>query len=374
MPCIYCHSIGHFTDEHILARAFAGPGKDWMLIDLVCAACNKLFSTYERAWTSAPDEAMARIYWGPSGRERQDVAYQIHPSEHVFLISDVDPIAYEVDILRGLHPHFRPQIVLTSSGAIPHASDASDLPRFMKALDAFLNKREITVQKQRSNSFRIATMASRDDFRVEGMELRSRPAGAWLDRFPPLQGVARDPRVSVDAHGRLRIRAASMKQASAMMQAILAQGTLSAPGGTVQAGEYLVAVRSKLVPSKVNRAVAKTLVNYATDEFGSAWIGGKAFRPILDYCLGRIGDDPNAPFVGVLNRPSGIREVDEAPPNRHVLALAAGRGRVVGLVRLYGSSTWRVHLGPAPAGTTPFKRSVWIDFNGPGRVPPLAAG
>jgi hypothetical protein len=42
-----------------------------MLKDLVCGECNKLFSTYERAWTSAPGEAIARIYWGPAGRKRK---------------------------------------------------------------------------------------------------------------------------------------------------------------------------------------------------------------------------------------------------------------------------------------------------------------
>src|SRR4051812_9013903 len=82
--CIYCDRPGPFDDEHVLARAFAGPGENWMLKDLVCRKCNHLFSTYERAWTSAPGEAAARIHWGPAGRERKGVAYQVHPSEHVF--------------------------------------------------------------------------------------------------------------------------------------------------------------------------------------------------------------------------------------------------------------------------------------------------
>jgi 5-methylcytosine-specific restriction endonuclease McrA len=76
--CVYCGSDGPFTDEHVLARAFAGPNENWMLKDLVCAKCNKLFSTYERAWTSAPGEASARINWGPAGRKRKGVAFQAH--------------------------------------------------------------------------------------------------------------------------------------------------------------------------------------------------------------------------------------------------------------------------------------------------------
>lgn len=30
---VYCGSKGPFTDEHVLARAYAGPGENWMLKD-----------------------------------------------------------------------------------------------------------------------------------------------------------------------------------------------------------------------------------------------------------------------------------------------------------------------------------------------------
>jgi hypothetical protein len=133
MACIYCGSAGPFDDEHVLARAFAGPGENWMLHELVCAKCNRLFSTYERAWTSAPAEAMARIYWGPAGRERDGRAYQVHPSEHVFLVTQDDPVSYEVDILRGIQPRLRAQLILTDAGPSVHASAEKDFERLAAA-------------------------------------------------------------------------------------------------------------------------------------------------------------------------------------------------------------------------------------------------
>jgi hypothetical protein len=372
MICVYCSSSGPFTDEHVLARAFAGPGEDWMLVGLVCGKCNKLFSTYERAWTAAPGEGTARIYWGPSGRERKGRAYQVHPSEHVFLISPQDSIAYEVDILRGIEPRLRPRLVLSSAGISVRASAMEDLARFKRALDAFLPNREITIQKRRrpgKDRYRIAILSDADTFAVKRIEWRSKPVQAWLDRFPEGLLVSPDPRVSVDAHGRLRIRARSVKQATSLMSAILAQGHVTSAGGTFQAGTYSVALRSVYDVGKIHRAVAKTLINYAVDMFGPAWIAEPSFRPVLDFCLGRIGDPPGAPFVGVLDRLTGIRAIDDAPPERHVLALCCNRKRVVGLLRLYGGSVYRLHIGPAPAGTEPFTKAVWIDFNGPGRVP-----
>lgn len=343
-----------------------------MLVGLVCGKCNHLFSTYERAWTAAPGEGTARIYWGPSGRERQGRAYQVHPSEHVFLMSPQDPVAYEVDILRGIEPRLRPQFVLSSAGISVHASASEDVARFKQALDAFLPNRELTIQKRRrpgKDRYRVAILSDADTFAVKQIEWRSKPVLAWLDRFPEGLPILPDPRVSVDAHGRLRIRAQSVKQATSLMSAILEQGHVTSAGGTFPAGTYTVAFRSVYDVGKVHRAVAKTLVNYAVDTLGPAWIAEAGFRPVLDFCLGRIANPPGAPFVGVLERKTGIRAIDDAPAERHALALCCNGDRVIGLLRLYGGSVYRLHIGCAPPGTEAFIRTVWIDFNGPGRVP-----
>jgi hypothetical protein len=181
--------------------------------------------------------------------------------------------------------------------------------------------------------------------------------------------ISPDPRVSVDAWGRLRIRARSLKQAISLLSAVRAQGHVTSPGGTFQAGTFTIALQAVYDVDKVQRAVAKTLINYVVDTFGPAWIAEPGFRPVLDFCLGRIADPSGAPFVGVLDRATGVRAIDDAPAERHALALCCNRERVVGLLRLYGGSVYRVHIGPAPAGTESFTRAEWIDFNGPGRVP-----
>lgn len=376
MTCIYCGSTGPFNDEHVLARAFAGGGENWMLRDeRVCKSCNTLFSTYERAWTSAPGESLARIYWGPSGRERDGRAYQVHPSEHVFLIADGDPVSYEVEILRGIEPRLRAQVIATADALSIHASAEEDFVRLATASQAFLREREITVQKRHEpgpNRFRVAVFNSDADFGLARIELRPRPAAVWLDRFPVGMPGAPAPRLSIDAFNRLRLRATGLGQAGAFLRRLLAEQLTAAPAHTWQPGTYRVRVRSKADVPRIFRAVAKTAVNYATDEFGTAWISAPGFRPILDYCLGRREDPPGKPFVGILQRPSGIPAVDQAPPERHALALASDGRRVIGLVRLYGGSVYRVHIGPAPACTEPFQRAVWIDYRGVGRVPPLS--
>lgn len=376
MACFYCSSMGPFNDEHVLARAFAGGGENWMLRDdKVCKACNTLFSTYERAWTSAPGESIARSYWGPSGREREGRAYQVHPSEHVFLIANGDPVSYEADILRGIEPRLRAQVIATADTLAVHASAEEDFARLAKASQAFLRDREITVQKRREPGplrFRVAVFSGDADFSIERIELRSKPTPVWLDRFPIGMPVAADPRLSIDAFNRLRLRATGLKQAASFLRRLLADPLSAAPAHALQPGSYQVAVRSRHDTPRVLRAVAKTAVNYAADEFGAGWISEPGFRPVLDYCLGKCEDPPGAPFVGLLERPSGILAIDKAPPERHALALASDGRRVIALIRLYGGGVWRVHLGPAPKGTGCFQRAVWIDYNGVGRVPPLS--
>jgi hypothetical protein len=370
VTCVYCGSPGPYTDEHVLTRAFAGGGEDWVLRNLVCDECNGLFSTYERAWTSAPGEAIARIFWGPAGRSRKGQAYQVHPSENVFLIANNDPLAYEVDILRGIEPRLRAQMISTPTGLITRAGDAADAERLTDATNAFWKERAITIQKRRKSGpkqFRIAILSMDGAFRVERIEWRAKPTTVWLDHFPYGVNISSDTRMSVDAHGRLRFRARKIRDITRLLALSLQKPVSSRPAGGFAAGTYQVVARSPYDPEKVFRAMAKTIVNYAIDEFGPTWIASPTFRPILDYCLGRIGDPPN-PFVGLVNGPTGIDAIDDAPPERHALALCSDGKLIIGLVRLYRGPVYRVHLGPAPNKAENFVRSIQIDYNGPGRV------
>jgi hypothetical protein len=175
--------------------------------------------------------------------------------------------------------------------------------------------------------------------------------------------------MSVDADGRLRFRVRRLREVTDLLNRALRESCKFGPGGTIAAADLTLAFRSTFHVYKVTRAVAKTVVNFAVDTFGPDWIGNPTFRPILDFCLGRTGDPPGAPFVGAIQPPTGIRAIDECIPECHALALSSNGSRVIGLVRIYGGTVYRAHLGQAPVGTEPFTKTVWIDYNGRGRVP-----
>ncbi len=177
--CVYCGSKGPFTDEHVLARAFAGPGENWMLKDFVCGECNKLFSTYERAWTSAPGEAAARIHWGPAARKRKGVAYHAHPSENIFLMVKDDPISCEADILRDTVPRLRAQMISAKDQIFAMASAPEDAKRLTDAVNAFAfwNAPEITIQKRLERVIGLVRLYGGTIYRVH---LGQAPAGTGL--------------------------------------------------------------------------------------------------------------------------------------------------------------------------------------------------
>ena len=371
MSCVYCGSSGPFTDEHVLSRSLAGSGEDWVLRDLVCSECNALFSGYERAWTSSPLIALARISSGPAGRERKGQAYQVHPSEHIFMTAVADPISYEVDILRGLEPRLRPQWIMSGGKMKTCASELSDAERFNVAINNFWTNKEITLQKRSRKSemqFRVAVLSLEEGFCFVRLELRSKPVDVWLDRFPSGFSGKPDPRVSVDAHGRLRFRVKKLRDMAQLLNCALSESVFTSEGGTFVGGTYTVGIRSVHDQDKVSRAVAKTVVNYAVDQFGGSWIAAKEFRPILDYCISREHSESPSPFVGIVERSTGITAIDSCSHDKHALALVSNGRLVIGLVRLYGTTTYRVHLGSTPQGVYRFQREVLIDFNGAGRI------
>lgn len=382
MKCVYCGKSGPFTDEHVLTRAFFGPGEDWVLHNLVCDACNNRFSRYERRWAGQPGLSHARIAHGPVSRTREGRAFQTHPSENWFLKADDDPVFYEVDVLLGMEGRPRVQVIATPDDVVATAGHQDDLIRFQKAYAAFVERPEVTIQKRLQKSslqYRVAVLYLEGSVRIGHIELRDKPAKAWLDRFPmgAVAGtsIRADPRMSVDPANRLRFRAMSLADIPIFLEKVLARGQMSSDGRLIEGGQYTLLCREAADiagDSPTCRAIAKTAVNFALAELGAAWIAAPEFRPLLDFCIGKTSGPTAHPFVGIMPpaQLTGVRAIDNVSHNRHALALISNGVRVVCLIRLYRGPVYRVHLGPVPAGSSVLERAIHIDYNGCGRVPP----
>jgi hypothetical protein len=316
--------------------------------------------------------AAARVYQGPIGRTRKGQAFTPHPSEQIFIEAEGEPAAYEVDLLPGLKPRLRVQIIDVGTSVRSEAGAAENLPRFQEAFADFTKRPEVTISKRPKpgpEQFRVAVLSLDGSPRIERIEFRAKPGTAWRDTFPADMGERRHPRMSMDAFGRLRFRTTRLGEIPSLLERAFEAGSIPSGMENLLPGEYQVRIRSPYETAKVHRAVAKTLVNYMVDQLGREWTAHPNFRPVLDYCIGRVETSPTGPFVGLLDRASGHPTIDSAPMERHALALLSDGRQVVGSIKTYGHFLYRVHLGEAPSGSAPFVRAVWIDFGGPARVP-----
>jgi hypothetical protein len=147
-------------------------------------------------------------------------AYQVHPSENIFLLRDDDAVAYEVDILRGIQPRLRVQVISIQNALFTTASDADGAKRLTDATNASLKDRAITIQKRDypgPNQFRVAILALNGTSRFEQLEWRSKPPPVWVDWFSEGIEVSPDPRMSVDAFGRMRFRVRKLRDVTKLL-------------------------------------------------------------------------------------------------------------------------------------------------------------
>lgn len=378
MTCIYCGAPGPFTAEHVLARAFVGEGNNLTLTDLVCHVCNSVrFSACEREWTAFPGLAMARIFFGPAGRKRKGGRYRVHPGEQIYLVADGDPIAYEVEILDGLEPQIRGQVIGLEHGLLACAADVSGGNRLQAAIDRFVSEREITAYKHpdqtRRGRFLIATVGPvrvGSSPAIVSYEWRAKPTNAWLDRFP--RQPPRTPlhaRMSVDQDDRLRIRAENIETAAALFRRVLREVPLSGKAKRFEGGAYQVAMDLAVDMHRVERAVAKTAFNLAIHVLGAETMRDTAFDRCRRYCWEGTGDDKQHPFVGILGEAamkSLPAELQAGNPDHHTLFLASNGQALVCFIQLYGAVPWKVHFGTFSAPVQPFERCFQVDYNGAG--------
>jgi len=335
-----------------------------------------MFSSDERKWIHQDGVALARISLGPLGRKRKGVAFVAHPSENWYLKAENDPVFYEVDVLPGMAGRFRMQIIATPDRMIVRAGDRDDTVRFKAAFEEFLRNPEVTIQKRAqkgTQQFRVAVLTMKPTVGVVRIDWRERPASAWVDRFPEFRrDVPRHPRLSIDAWNRLRFRVHSLRDIPFLLDRAFAEREMRSDGGTIPASAYsmmLMESRPMETVESAHRAIAKTIVNYAADEFGPEWISLPDFQEIRAYCRGKLPLSQRSFVAEIPEASVAIPAIQRATTSRHALALQSDGQQVVGWIRLYGGPIYCVQLGRAPTGTFRFRREVHIDYNGPGRVP-----
>jgi hypothetical protein len=255
IDCIYCETRRRGSREHVLPRAFAGPGEDWELVDIVCGHCNtNIFDKFDRAWTAAPPFADMRCGYGPDGRERDGRAYVFHPAERIFLRIEGDPIAYEADMLRRHRPHYRSQLIDTGPEIISIVGAVEDGVRFNARLRDFVACPEVTLQKRSSKEYRVARLDLAEPVRFASIEWRDQPGIAWRDTFGEGFGGIAHARLSLDPMYRLRFRVRRLREIATLFEKALCGKTFSSRPNLFEWGTQRIQIDSVYRQPLVHRA------------------------------------------------------------------------------------------------------------------------
>jgi hypothetical protein len=68
--CIYCGSLGSFSDEHVVSAGLGADDGRWLLKDCVCRVCNDIFSKMETKLLRASPVGIARLFLQERTRNR----------------------------------------------------------------------------------------------------------------------------------------------------------------------------------------------------------------------------------------------------------------------------------------------------------------
>jgi len=143
-----------------------------------------------------------------------------------------------------------------------------------------------------------------------------------------------------------------------------ADAAATSPGKSFTPGDYKIRISQSVDVQKMNRAIAKTAFNLGIKLLGNDVMKNPALNPIREYCWNGVGDDPKHPFVGYLSEQKQIAtcpdKIASADVGTHALMLLSNGDRLIGLIRLYGATIYRVHLG-SPAFKR-FERTAFVDY------------
>ncbi|WP_175735502.1 hypothetical protein [Burkholderia ambifaria] len=134
--CIYCGSLGPFSDEHVIPAGLGADDKRYLLQDMVCKECNTtVFSPLELAFLRRSPTALGRIFMQPEGRKRggKGDAPKLDATSKV-LVSE-DGHTSEIELTTNGKPIILPQLILVADDrCTPTGTDREGLTQFI--LDA----------------------------------------------------------------------------------------------------------------------------------------------------------------------------------------------------------------------------------------------
>ena len=153
--CIYCGSLGLFSDEHVVCAGLGGDDNRWLLKSCVCRVCNtEIFSKLETKFLRASPVGVARLFMQDRARDRghKSAAPSIQPNVTVYKDEQTGYLLAAQMADKG-KTTVLPQIIANpQSGGVETAitgSDRASVTNFLESFDSLLVDELVLIEKRR---------------------------------------------------------------------------------------------------------------------------------------------------------------------------------------------------------------------------------
>jgi hypothetical protein len=360
--CIYCGSLGPFSDEHVVSAGLGGDDDKWLLTGCVCRVCNtEIFSKLEVKFLRASPVAIARLFLQDRTRDRgnRTAAPSIQPNVMVYRDELTGTLLAAQMGGKGATT-ILPQIVaLPRTGAVETAvsgSDSQGLRDFLARFDARLTDELMLIEKRRECFefvFDLTPLSWVDDaYKAGAASTSSKPAkdGIWLEALTRPATAGADDRLPLAVFGlpsgQIVCRAGFPAMAGALLSFLRQNPQVRQSGdvgpATAADAHPGVHLRLGIDLAGYDRVYTKIGINLCASILGLDLVRNPAFDRAVDYARHGIGAVFKAPAMSehVLGPPL---------PDCHVMVLwpaPGGNGGhcIVFMAQLYGGPIERFRL------------------------------
>jgi len=184
--CIYCHSLGPFSEEHVFPAGMGGDDKNYILIDLVCAECNTVtFSKLELSLMRRSPTGLGRSFMQSRSRERgEHTTKPTIEARNRYIIDESGRLLESEEDKNGVETILA-QCYFEGEKIYYTAKDSPHLQKMYVALENVLNKTTVNIiNKINSKSFEVTVYEWTDNkYKLLKQEMVNKPptTGIWID-------------------------------------------------------------------------------------------------------------------------------------------------------------------------------------------------
>ena len=301
VTCIYCSSLGPFTDEHVVPAGLGGDDRGWLLKDVVCAVCNtKVFSPLETKVMRSSPLAMARLFLQSRSRGRGAKTATPSIQAPVGYFADPDSgLLLEQELGHRGQSTIHPQVIVVPPNMISvTGTDVASVNELVAELGALADVLTICEKTRDGLEVRFQlTPLKWDGHRylagTASGEAKAPRDAIWLE---PLERPATKPsglltpRAFRRAKGPMVCRAGNVEDAARLLGFIRTNSdALVVPAGTKTKVTETpgIHLRQNMDGVAYNRVLTKIAFNLCAHLFGADAVRAPAFDAARDYA--RLG-------------------------------------------------------------------------------------